>query len=184
MNREKLAGEDLRPVLILLAVSFLLGGVAGCLMNGANSSAETVEAFLTSAAHRAPSPSLWRELWVLLRWPAAALVVGILPMPGAVMPILFFLRGYLLSYGISAFVLLRGAAGWVSSGALFGPICVLAVPVFFLAGTEGLLRKVAKSKTSVWSFVLSVPALLICAVLDTRVTPPLLSVLLHTVSGS
>lgn len=184
MNRERLEGESLRPVLILLAVSFLLGGVAGCLMNGAISSAETAETFLTSAAHRASVPNLWRELWVLMRWPAAALVVRILPMPGAVMSILFFLRGFLLSYGISAFALLRDAEGWVASVALFGPICLLAVPVFFLAGTEGLLHKVEKRKAPVWSAVLSVPALLVCAVFDTHITPPLLSVLLRAISGS
>ena len=166
------------PALALLSVSFLVGAVLGTLAEGLLPADGLVTAFLSSA----PSPpSLWRELWVLLRWPLLALLAGTLPFTGVVLPGLFFLRGFLLSCGIAALTVGNGGAGWLAGLALFLPVCLLTLPPFFLLGVEGLLRKVEERPKGRRLLLLagSVPPLLLCALADGKLTPALLGALLN-----
>ncbi len=178
-------GDGLTPVLLLLSAAILLGGVAGCLAECAWPADEAAEGFLESLARGTAAPDLGRELWVLLRWPVLALMVGRLPVPGAVTPALFLLRGFWLSYGLSAFAQLSWPAGWMSCLMLFGPACILSVPVFFLLGAEGILDKIdpVRPRRQLLAAVGSVPVLLVCALLDVYVIPNLLPVLLQTAVG-
>lgn len=186
MTAEKKAGEDVTPVLLLLSAAFLLGGIAGCLLEGARPTSSVVDVFLSGAVHGMTRPATPRELWVLLRWPIAALCAGYLPGARAAMPVLFFLRGLCLSYGISALVGTGGSAGWLGGVMLFGPACLLAVPAFFVIGATGLLRREKQTGPGrqALTAALSIPALLLCALLDLRVTPLLLPALLQTAAGS
>lgn len=166
------------PALALLSVSFLAGAVPGALAEGLLPSDGTVTAFLSSAP--AP-PALWREAWTLLRWPLLALFAGALPPAGAVLPGLFFLRGFLLSYGIAALTAGNGGAGWLAGLALFLPVCLLTLPPFFLLGVEGLLRKVEERPRGRRLLLLagSAPPLLLCALADRKLAPALLGIFLR-----
>ena len=67
------------PALAVLAVSFLLGALAGCLMStflsgdGLASLHSYLEAFLweMDGAERLEGPALAGQLWSVLRWPPA-----------------------------------------------------------------------------------------------------------------
>ena len=165
------------PALALLSVSFLAGAVLGTLAEGLWTADEAVTAFLSSAP---PDPTLWRELWVLLRWPLLALLAGALPFTGVLLPGLFCLRGFLLSYGIAALTAGNGGAGWLAGLALFLPACLLTLPPFFLLGVEGLLRKVEDRPKGRRLLLLagSVPPLLLCALADRKLAPALLKAFL------
>ena len=166
------------PALALLSVSFLTGAVVGTLAEGQWTSDGTVTAFLSSAQ---PPPALWREAWTLLRWPLLALLAGTLPFTGVVLPGLFCLRGFLLSYGIAALTAGNGGAGWLAGLALFLPACLLTLPPFFLLGVEGLLRKVEERPKGRRLLLLagSAPPLLLCALADGKLTPALLGAFLR-----
>lgn len=174
--KERDRSADL-PALALLSVSFLVGAVLGTLAEELWLADGTVTAFLSSA----PSPpALRREAWTLLRWPMLVLLAGALPFTGIVLPGLFFLRGFLLSWGIAALTAGNGGAGWLAGLALFLPACLLTLPPFFLLGVEGLLRKVEERPRGRRLLLLagSAPPLLLCALADWKLAPVLLSAFL------
>ena len=79
-------------VLLILSIGFLAGGILGCLLEKSLSdTAFSSAAFFQWAAQGDAVPSLWRELWITLRWPVAAVVLSILPLAGLTVPTLFFL---------------------------------------------------------------------------------------------
>ena len=166
------------PALALLSVSFLAGAVLGTLAEGQWTLDGTVTAFLSSALS---PPTIWREAWTLLRWPLLALLAGTLPFTGVVLPGLFCLRGFLLSYGIAALTAGNGGAGWLAGLALFLPACLLTLPPFFLLGVEGLLRKAEERPRGRRLLLLagSAPPLLLCALADGKLTPALLGAFLR-----
>lgn len=171
-------------VLLILSIGFLAGGILGCLLEKSLSdTAFSSAAFFQWAAQGDTVPSLWRELWITLRWPVAAVVLSILPLAGLTVPTLFFLRGFFLSYGIVSLTEGMGISGTLGAGILFGPTCLLAVPAFFLLGTSGLLRKVASApkvgkRFRQWMICLLLLSL--CVVLDQKVVPKLLGMVLNT----
>ena len=166
------------PALALLSVSFLAGAVLGTLAEGLWPADGTVTAFLSSALS---PPTIWREAWTLLRWPLLALLAGTLPFAGVVLPGLFCLRGFLLSYGIAALTVGHGGAGWLAGLALFLPACLLTLPPFFLLGVEGLLRKVEERPKGRRLLLLagSAPPLLLCALADLKLVPAMLRTFLR-----
>ena len=166
--------------MLLLSLSFLAGGMMGCLAEGRWLFDASLQGFISQAADNClMRPALWRELWVLLRWPVFALAAGSLPLAGLTMPALFFLRGFFLSCGISAFMTGSGGAEWATGALLYGPACLLALPVFFILGMEGLREDGSGRCKKVCVVMFSLSALLVCAFLDCRVTPLLLSVILR-----
>lgn len=59
---------------------------------------------------------------------------------------------------------------------LFGPTCVLTLPVLFLVSTEVLLRKAGEQTEGKLALVLAcLMALCLCILLDVAVIPDLLS---------
>lgn len=175
------ANDHRSAALLLLSVSFLLGGVLGCLAEEALPADAYIQGFFRAAAQGTVQPALWRELWVVCRWPALALAAGALPLVGVTMPALFLIRGFFLSYGISALVTMGGAVGGLCSGVLFGPACVLTVPVLFVLGMEGLMRKVSdeRPKGAFWRVAVSLPVLGVCVLLDQHVVPQLMTYILN-----
>ena len=174
-------GDNLK--LLLLSLCFLAGGVLGCLAAGHWPVSRTAGDFLSEVMKdTVAGPALSRELWVLLRWPVLALAAASLPLTGLTMPALFFLRGFFLSCGISAFETLSSGAGRLSGIVIYGPSCFLALPVFFLLGVDGL-RTEDKWK-AVRRTAFSISALFLCGILDCRVAPVLLTVLLKLSGNS
>ena len=168
-------------ILLLLSICFLAGGILGCLAEICWLGEASAERYLMEMTNEGiPGPVLWRELWIILRWPVFALAAAGLPLSRLTVPVLFCLRGLFLSWGISAFMTSGSGAGKLAGVLIFGPTCLLALPVFFLLGVEGLRKKTEDVKSSAWlrRAMVSIPLLILCVTLDWRVTPALLSVLL------
>lgn len=170
--------KDRDTVLMILSAAFLAGGVLGCLLLGKLSGESYLSGFFQSVAQEPVTPSLWRAVWTVLRWPMAAVALSLLPLVGLTLPLLFFLRGFFLSYGIVALIQGMGASGLLCAGVVFGPACVLAVPALFILGTAGMLRKTQpKSGKLLRRGLACLPCLALCVFLDQRVVPKLLTVL-------
>ena len=140
-NRKK--GRD--AALLILVAAFLTGAAVGCILAG-KLAPSNLGNLLQQALSSQTRPALWRELWSVFRWPMAALILGCLPMAWLTLPGVFFLRGMFLGYVVQ--IVARGVAshGFLWAGVLFGPTCLLAVPIFFVIGYLGLLRAAASKK--------------------------------------
>lgn len=169
-------------VLLLLAAGFLSGALLGGFFAGRLSFGPYITEFLQDMMQESGEPALWRELWSCLRWPVAVWLLGSLPWAGLTMPTLFFLRGALLSCGIGAVAAGRGLEGILWAGILFGPTCVLTVPVMFVLGTDRLLRRAAPSaarRRTPLRLSLCAAALAACVLVDQKAVPTVLSALLQ-----
>ena len=103
LDRKKETEQKNRDtVLLILSVGFLAGGVLGCLLEGKLSTEHYIGQFFQQAAQMSIAPSLWREVWIVFRWPVAVILLSQLPLAGVTIPVVFFLRGFFLSYGIVA----------------------------------------------------------------------------------
>ena len=133
------------PALAVLAVSFLLGALAGCLMSaflegeGLESLRAFLERFLRSAGEGGVEPAgQLSQIWAVLRWPLLALVLGFTALGVLGMPLLFAVRGFLLAFSAAAFVQVFGGAGCLLAFLVFGLSGCLSVPALFVLGTQGL----------------------------------------------
>lgn len=174
-------------VLLLLSVGFLAGGILGYLIEGNLSGPTGLASFFQQAAQGAIVPSVWREVWAVFRWPLGVMVLSLLPLAGLTVPILFFLRGLFLSYGIVALMEGTGASGVLCAGIVFGPTCLLAVPALFLLGTAGLLQKAAEEPKKGAFFRRTVICLLMfacCVFLNQSVVPKGLGFLLQALGSA
>ena len=156
-------------VLVLLSAAFLLGGILGYLAQDNLPASSYIQLFLREAE---PGLILWQELWSVFRWPVGLLILGLFPLVGITIPAVMCLRGFLLSYNISAFV----QEGLTAAVLLFGPTCVFTLPVLFLLGTDILLRKAGERPEGKPAVVLAcLLSLFLCIVIDLTVVPMLLA---------
>ena len=137
--------ERILPALIIVSASFLLGGLAGCLMStfvggaGQESLRAYLESFLSMAQNGgAAAPALTVQLWDILRWPVLALLLGFTALGMLGMPLLFAVRGFLLAFSIAAFVRIFGSAGCLLAFLIFGVGGGFSVPALFVLGVQGL----------------------------------------------
>ena len=113
LDRKKETEQKNRDtVLLILSVGFLVGGVLGCLLEGKLSTEHYIGQFFQQAAQMSIAPSLWREVWIVFRWPVAVILLSQLPLAGVTIPVVFFLRGFFLSYGIVALMEGMGSVCW------------------------------------------------------------------------
>ena len=131
--------ERTLPALAVLSVSFLLGGLAGCLMStfvggsGQESLKTYLEHFLSTAQSSGASvPGLAVQLWDILRWPGLALLLGFTALGVLGLPLLFAVRGFLLAFSIAAFVRVFGSAGCLLAFLVFGVGGGFSVPALFV----------------------------------------------------
>lgn len=76
LDRKKETEQKNRDtVLLILSVGFLVGGVLGCLLEGKLSTEHYIGQFFQQAAQMSIAPSLWREVWIVFRWPVAVILV-------------------------------------------------------------------------------------------------------------
>lgn len=186
LDRKKETEQKNRDtVLLILSVGFLVGGVLGCLLEKLTDIMLCGQFSLQQAAQMSIAPSLWREVWIVFRWPVAVILLSQLPLAGVTIPVVFFLRGFFLSYGIVALMEGMGLSGVLCAGVVFGPTCLLAVPVLFVLGTTGLLRKAESQPKGIPFFrrmVASLLVLALCVFLDQAVVPKLLGILLKALT--
>ena len=88
LDRKKETEQKNRDtVLLILSVGFLAVGVLGCLLEGKLSTEHYIGQFFQQAAQMSIAPSLWREVWIVFRWPVAVILLSQLPLAGVTIPV-------------------------------------------------------------------------------------------------
>lgn len=169
-------------ILCILLAAFLSGAVLGGVLESKSEAEAYILRFLQENTEQSMTPAFWREAWITLRWPVGVLLLAVLPCSILTIPGLFFLRGFLLAYGITAVSLGAGTAGVVCSALVFGPACLLTVPVLFVLGASRLWRKGEHRGLTVEQGGLCLGALALCMILDQAVVPSALTQFLGLVS--
>ena len=178
-RRQEANNQQRDTVLLLLSAAFLFGAIMGCLLEGKLPASPYIASFWSHATQGTILPPLWRELWLVFRWPIAVVVLAMLPLAGVTLPILFFLRGLFLSYGLVALIGSTSGAEILCTMEIQGHTCLLTITILFVLGTSGILRRTASSPSSRSRRAqCSVSGLVLCVFLDQAVVPQLLTVLL------
>lgn len=131
--------------LAVLAVAFLLGGAAGCLLAALSggAGAEELGSYLTdylSLAQKGELPRrLWPLLWEQVRYLIAALVLGLTVLGLAGLPVLFGIRGFFFSFSVACFCRVFGVRGLFPAFVLSALPALLWALALFLAGVYGFL---------------------------------------------
>ena len=138
-------GAALRGAAALTAVPFLLGGLLGAFScgsaaaGGAEELASYIGAYVQAAlTGEAAAPGFLFLLWEDLKYPAAALVLGLTAMGVVGIPVLFFLRGFLSAFALTAFTAAYGAAGAPLGFLLMGISDLVSIPALFLIGGQSM----------------------------------------------
>lgn len=132
--------------LLILSISFFLGGLAGCLLakqvggGGSDALSSYLEGYLSvvysSGAARPEALSLF---WEIVRWPLLAVALSLTPLGLLGLPVLFLVRGFLLSFAIASFFHVLGVFGLAFAFVVFGITGLICVPVLFILGVQGFL---------------------------------------------
>lgn len=131
--------------LVVLAVAFSIGGIAGCILaalsggDGAEELSRYLVDYLTLTQAGQLSRSLWPVLWGQVRYLLAALLLGLTALGLAGFPILFGVRGFFLSFPVACFCRVFGERGMFPAFILFGLPALLWAPALFLMGVSGFL---------------------------------------------
>lgn len=133
-------------VLFILSVAFFVGCLAGCVLvnrvggNGEVVLEEFLKDYLSAAnAGELPRPNVLTLVWETIRWPLFIFLFSVTPLGLFAIPVLFLVRGFLLSFSIASFFRVLGASGLVMAFALFGVTGAFYVPVLFILGVQGFL---------------------------------------------
>lgn len=134
------------PALAALGICFFLGSAAGCLLaaaaggGGIESLSAYIQGFLSAAGEGSVrQPALLPLLWELLRWPVLVVALGFTALGVIGIPILFSVRGFLLSFAVCSFVRLFGSEGCFAAALIFGISGAISVPALFVLGVQGLM---------------------------------------------
>lgn len=137
-------------VLLIISASFLLGGVSGCVLadlvggNGSDVLGSYLEGYLSAVCSGgAAQPGLFTVLWEIVRWPLLVFVLGITPFGLLGIPILFLVRGFLLSFAIASFFRALGSVGLILAFVVLGLSGLLCLPVLFVLGVQSFLAAAA-----------------------------------------
>ena len=131
--------------LMVLCAVLLLGGAAGCLFSGAAGQATVAELtqyltdYLTAAeAGTAARCGFWSAAWRYVRLWCAVAIMGLTALGVAVIPGLFFARGFLLAFSTACFYRVFGGQGVWPAVVLFGLPALFWAPALFLSGWQSL----------------------------------------------
>ena len=131
------------PALVVTAAFFTLGGAAGSFFAfrmsdpGLDTMAAYLERFLMAAqAAELYVPAFPELLWRELRWPLAAVLLGVSALGLFGIPVLSAMRGFLLSFSIASFALSYGYDGLATAFFLLGVPGIFSVPAFLLLMTQ------------------------------------------------
>ena len=142
-------GEGGGPALAAVGISFFLGSAAGCLLasaaggSGVESLTAYVQGFLSAAEKGSVQPpALLPLMWEVLRWPVLTVGLGFTALGVLGIPILFSVRGFLLSFAVSSFVRMFGSEGCFAAALIFGVSGAVSIPALFVLGVQGLTASV------------------------------------------
>ena len=98
-----------------------------------------VTGYLTAArAGEAAPPHMLSVVWSTIRWPVFAVLMGFTGLGLLGIPVLFSIRGFLLSFAITSFVRMFGGVGGALAFLTFGVTGLVAIPVLFVLGVQSL----------------------------------------------
>lgn len=143
--------KDILPLAVLL-VCFLVSGIFGCLLV-ANSGEESTASFASFLTHYATylsaepvlPPSFLSVLLEFFVFPVLVFLLGFSSLGILLIPAVFCVRAFLLSYTISAFFCVFGTFGSIASFALFGLHVLIAIPVSFAIGCYAYPSSIRKA---------------------------------------
>lgn len=137
--------EGVAPALAVVSGCFFLGALAGCVLcanvsgGGDESLSAYLQGFLAAAgAGETSSAALLPVLWEVLRWPLLTVLLGFTALGLLGIPVLFTVRGFLLSFAVSSFVRMFGGAGGLLAFFVFGVSGLASVPALFVLGVQGV----------------------------------------------
>lgn len=131
--------------LALLALAFLAGGIAGCLLASLSggAGAEELSAYLADYLALAQGGRLPRSLWALLwgqvKYLLAVLVLSLTALGLVGLPVLFGVRGFFFSFPVACFCRVFGGRGLLPAFVLLGLPALLWAPALFMSGVPGFL---------------------------------------------
>lgn len=141
-----LPGGELFPALLVAAAAFSLGGILGCALalnvsgGGGDSLSSYIKGYLAaSQSAQMPAPGVLSTVWSVTRWPLLTVLMGFTAMGLIGIPVLFAIRGFLLSFAISSFIQMLGIKGGLLAFLAFGLTGILSVPALFVLGVQGML---------------------------------------------
>jgi len=133
--------------LVIMAVVFFVGGLAGCTLAGrAEGGGEAalngyLDGFLNVVASgEMVKPEFILLLWKSIRWPLFVVILGFTPIGLIGVPLLFLVRAFLLSFSIASFFHVSGVSGLLFAFSVFGITGLIYVPVLFLLGIQSFLN--------------------------------------------
>lgn len=139
--------------LVVTAAFFALGSALGGFVSAwaLESGNEVISAYLTQFLSEAQRdgllyPDLFQFLWLSLRWPFAAFVLGFSALGLLGLPFLSGVRGFLFSFSVGVFCRALGRRGLGAAFLLLGISGLVSIPVFLLVATQSFLA--AKSLAS------------------------------------
>lgn len=131
--------------LVVLAIAFLIGGMAGCILASLSGGAGAEELsrylvdYLTLTQGGQLSRSLWPVLWGQVKYSLAAVLLGLTALGLAGFPVLFGVRGFFFCFPVACFCRVFGERGLFPAFILFGLPALLWAPALFLTGVSGFL---------------------------------------------
>ena len=141
-----LSSAEVISALLILSAAFLLGAFAGCALaarvggGGSDALVSYLEGYLVVASEGEISPPNWISLlWSTMRWPLLTFILGLSALGLLGIPVLFLMRGFLMSFAIASFFYMLGGSGLLMAAVVFGVSGLIAIPVFFVLGVQGFL---------------------------------------------
>lgn len=128
--------------MVILGISFLLGGLLGCffasLISGEGESivAESFLAYFSAVKEGRDNPNFWLSLWHNLKPPLLAFFLGFSFLGIIGLPLLFATEGFIFTFSLSILCRLWGITGLIPSFFVFCLPALLWMPLFFLLGFQ------------------------------------------------
>lgn len=142
-----LPSNGVSAALIIMAVLFIIGALAGCTLvshtqdNGEVALSRYLEGyFAIAASEEMTNPDFLSVFWKSIRWPMLVLCFGLTPLGLIGIPILFLVRSFLLSFSISSFFHVLGLKGLVFSFFVFGITGLVYIPTLFILGVQSFFN--------------------------------------------
>lgn len=176
------------PYLFTLLICFSVGALCGFLLAFLGEPSIELENYLLDyfglVSERELGISFFSVFWDCVRWPLFVILFGFTAFGVVLIPLVFLIRGFLLSYSVASFGVLLGDKGVAVAAVLFGISVLLILPVLFVIGCESLRAVCMRLPKSSFSgencfkpevLLPSIGVLAIAVALQWTLTPNLLS---------
>jgi len=140
--------------LIFFACGILIGTIFAGNLDAAEifalqSSMSGYIAQIADGSHR--SPTFFSVFWSLGQYHLLVLFLGFSLLGTFGLPVLSGIRGFYLSFSISAFIQAFGVEGWPAAFSLFGISALITVPCFFLLASQAFAASADLGKVLIGS---------------------------------